>query len=386
MLPWVTGADKRLVKNPLSFLSKWKIFDNLRRSFIPIALTALLILGWSVLSSAWFWTLVVIFIIILPSLISAVWDLIKKPEDISFKNHIRFSIVAAYRNFVEAVFTILTLPYEAWYHLDAILRTNWRIIISGKKLLQWSPSSVNRGDNFDQAPRHSFVRMWISPFIGLVMLVYIVFNQPINLLVALPFLVLWILSPAITWLISRPIDKYQATLSDKQIVFLKKLSRKTWSFFEKFVGPEDNWLPPDNFQEHPIPVVAHRTSPTNMGIALLANLTAYDFGYLSPTKLMERTLRTIGSMEMLERYQGHFYNWYDTQSLRYLYPRYISSVDSGNLAGHLLILRQGLLALPQQKILSPKFFDGLKTTLNILEDTVGKTDHHRYVSIYCISG
>ncbi len=373
MLPWVTGADKRLVKNPLSFLSKWKIFDNLRRSFIPIALTALLILGWSVLSSAWFWTLVVIFIIILPSLISAVWDLIKKPEDITFKNHIRFSIVAAYRNFVEAVFTILTLPYEAWYHFDAILRTNWRIIITGKKLLQWSPSSVNRGDNIDQVPRHTYIRMWISPFIGLVMLVYIVFNQPINLLVALPFLVLWILSPAITWLISRPIDKYQAALSEKQIVFLKKISRKTWSFFEKFVGPEDNWLPPDNFQEHPVPVVAHRTSPTNMGIALLANLTAYDFGYLSPTKLMERTLRTIGSMEMLERYQGHFYNWYDTQSLRYLYPRYISSVDSGNLAGHLLILRQGLLALPQQKILSPKFFDGLKTTLNILDDTVGKT-------------
>ena len=373
ILPWVAGADKRLRKNPITILSKWKIFDNLRRSFVPVALMVLLILGWTVLSSAWFWTLAVIAIIILPSLVSAIWDLVKKPEEVSFETHIRFSIVAAYRNFVQAVFTILTLPFEAWYHLDAILRTNWRILVSGKKLLQWTPASGNPGKNIEQDLPHTYARMWISPCIGVVMLIYILFNQPINLLVALPFLVLWILSPAITWLISRPIDKYEPTLSEKQIVFLHKLSRKTWSFFEKFVGPDDNWLPPDNFQEQPNPVVAHRTSPTNMGLALLANLTAYDFGYLSPVKLMERTLNTIGSMEMLERYRGHFYNWYDTQSLRYLSPRYVSSVDSGNLAGHLLILRQGLLALPEQKILSPKFFAGLKTTLHILEDSLGKT-------------
>jgi len=373
ILPWITGADKRLKRNPLNLLSKWKIFDNLRRSFVPLALTALLILGWTVLSSAWFWTMVVMAIIILPSLVSAAWDLIKKPEDISFKTHVRFSIVTAYRNCIQAVFTIITLPYEGWYHLDAIVRTNWRILISGKKLLQWNPASGNGGKNNGQHLPKTYLRMWIGPFTSLVLLVYILFDRPINLLLALPFLIAWALSPAITWFISRPVDKYEAPLSKKQVIFLQKLARKTWSFFERFVGPDDNWLPPDNFQEQPNPVVAHRTSPTNMGLALLANLTAYDFGYLSLTKFVERTLYTIGSMEMLERYHGHFYNWYDTTSLRYLPPRYISSVDSGNLAGHLLTLRQGLLALQQREIVSPAFFVGLRTTLHVLEDSLGKT-------------
>ena len=129
-----------------------------------------------------------------------------------------------------------------------------------------------------------------------------------------------------------------------QILFLKKLARKTWAFFETFVGPEDHWLPPDNYQEHSAPVVAHRTSPTNMGLALLANLSAYDFGYITAGQLIERTAKAFHTMEALERHQGHFYNWYDTLSLKPLPPTYISTVDSGNLAGHLLTLRTGLLA------------------------------------------
>ena len=131
------------------------------------------------------------------------------------------------------------------------------------------------------------------------------------------------------------------------------MARKTWAFFETYVGPDDHWLPPDNYQEHPVARVAHRTSPTNMGLALLANLSAYDFGYLSGGQLIERTGNAFRSMEALERYRGHFYNWYDTQSLTPLLPIYISSVDSGNLAGQVLTLRAGLLALPDQPFLSP---------------------------------
>ena len=168
-----------------------------------------------------------------------------------------------------------------------------------------------------------------------------------------------------------------AGLTADQTLFLRKLSRKTWAFFETFVGPEDHWLPPDNYQEHPVAVVGHRTSPTNMGLALLANLSAYDFGYISAGQLIERTANAFHTMEALERHRGHFYNWYDTQSLKPLLPTYVSTVDSGNLAGHLLTLRPGLLALPDQKILGARLFDGLSDTLRILVDTAGGAGESR---------
>ena len=150
--------------------------------------------------------------------------------------------------------------------------------------------------------------------------------------------------------------------------FLRAVARKTWAFFERFVGPKDHWLPPDNVQEHPAAAIAHRTSPTNMGLSLLANLAAYDFGYLSTGRLVERTANAIHTMASLERYRGHFYNWYDTQSLQPLRPHYVSSVDSGNLAGHLLTLRQGLLGLPDKKIVGPNLFAGLADTLQMVVD------------------
>ncbi len=157
----------------------------------------------------------------------------------------------------------------------------------------------------------------------------------------------------------------EARLTDPQLLFLRKLSCKTWAFFETFVSKDDNWLPPDNFQEHPVAVVAHRTSPTNMGLALLANLSAYDFGYISAGKLIERSALALHTMEGLERYHGHFYNWYNTQSLEPLYPLYISSVDSGNLAGHLLTLRNGLCGLADEPVLSKRWLDSLKDTFGI---------------------
>ncbi len=171
-------------------------------------------------------------------------------------------------------------------------------------------------------------------------------------------------------------------LTADQTIFLRNLSRRTWAFFETFVGPEDHWLPPDNYQEHPVGVIAHRTSPTNMGLALLANLSAYDFGYISAAQLIERTANALSTMKTLERHRGHFYNWYDTQSLKPLPPLYISTVDSGNLAGHLLTLRAGLMALPDQKILGPRLFDGLADTLRVLEDSAGETCPAQFAQLH----
>jgi cyclic beta-1,2-glucan synthetase len=371
LLPSVPGPDRQRQKNPLSLLSQWKLFDNLRRSLAPEALTLMLLMGWTVLSSPWFWTLSVIGIIFIPSLISFILDLLKKPDDLHFGQHLAVVGRSTARRFIQGVFTLACLPYEAFFSLDAILRTTWRILVTHKRLLEWSPSgghdrnsSNSRMDGLVGVCR----TMWFAPFLAVAAGIYPALSNPAALAAAVPILFLWFASPVIAWQISLPLVRSEARLKPDQTVFLQKLSRKTWAFFETFVGPEEHWLPPDNYQDYPAPAVAHRTSPTNMGLALLANLSAHDFGYISMQQLIERTTNTFSTMEKLERYRGHFYNWYDTQTLKPLPPQYVSTVDSGNLAAHMLTLRQGLLTLPDQPILSPKVFDGLRDTLWILLD------------------
>jgi cyclic beta-1,2-glucan synthetase len=370
LLPGVPGPGPDLQKNPLSGLSRWKIFDNLRRSLVSAALTLLLLLGWTVLSSAWFWTLSVIGIILIPPLFSSLLEMFQKPNDVLLGQHLTALRRSADRHFAQAAFMFVCLPYEAFFSLGAITRTGVRMLITHKRLLEWNPS-----DDRERPSRSdlvaSFQAMWIAPIIALAAAIYLALSKPAVLSVAGPILGLWFASPAIAWWISRPFVRRRARLTGEQTLFLHKISRKTWAFFETFVGPEDHWLPPDNYQEHPVAGVAHRTSPTNMGLALLANLAAYDFGYISAGRLVERTAHALSTMAALERHRGHFYNWYDTQSLQPLLPKYISTVDSGNLAGHLLTLRAGLLALPDNQILGERWFDGLRDTLRIAVDAAG---------------
>jgi cyclic beta-1,2-glucan synthetase len=374
LLSGVPGPDTRLQKNPLSGLSQWKIFDNLRRSLVPAALTLLLLSGWTVLPSdggAWFWTLSVLGIILLPSLITSFLQALRKPDDVILSQHLDDNLHSAGRRFAQAAFTLICLPYEAFFSLDAIVRTGWRMLVAHKRLLEWSTSDERYGG--DRTDLGSFCRsMWIAPVLAGAAAIDLTLSRPVTLAVAGPILGLWFVSPFVAWWISRPIARREARLTADQTTFLRKLSRKTWSFFETFVGPEDHFLPPDNFQEDPAAVIAHRTSPTNMGLALLANLSAYDFGYIPAGQLIERTANALHTMETLERHRGHFYNWYDTQSLQPLQPAYISTVDSGNLAGHLLTLRRGLLALPDDWILGPRVFEGISDTLRVLVDVEGK--------------
>ena len=377
LLPRVPGPGARRQKNPLSGLSRWKLFDNLRRSLVPSALTVLLLLGWTVLSPFWVWTLLAIGIFLIPPVLAAILDLFQKPEDVLPEQHVATALRTAGRHVLQTVLTIAFLPYEAFVSVDAIVRTIWRMAVTQTRLLEWSPSSLPDLDRRTDLVAYGRT-MWIGPVLATAAVVYLTLSEPGALDVAMPILILWFTSPAIGWLISQPITRRDAYLTADQTIFLRKLARKTWAFFEKFVGPDDHWLPPDNYQEHPVAVVAHRTSPTNMGLALLANLSAYDFGYLSAGQLIERTTHALHTMKTLERHRGHFYNWYDTQSLKPLLPTYVSTVDSGNLAGHLLTLRPGLLALPDQKILGARFFDGLSDTLRILEDTLAETTQAQF--------
>jgi cyclic beta-1,2-glucan glucanotransferase len=370
LLPRVPGPGGRRQRNPLSGLSRWKIFDNLRRSLVPAALTLLLVFSWTLLSPLWLWTLLVIGILLIPSFCTSFLDLFHKPDDMLLRQHLAATARAAVRHGVQAAFTFVCLPYEAFFSLDAIGRTMVRMLLTRKRLLEWSPShDPDRNTRTDAGA--VWRMMWIAPLIASATALYLAFARPLALAVAAPVLLLWFVSPVVVWWISRPLVRRAAKLTAEQTLFLHKLSRRTWAFFETFVGPEDHWLPPDNYQEYRVAVVAHRTSPTNIGLALLANLSAYDFGYISAGRLIERTEKTFHTMATLPRHRGHFYNWYDTQSLEPLLPTYVSTVDSGNLAGHLLTLRPGLLALPDDKILGPRWLEGLNVTFGILQDNGG---------------
>ncbi|MBI5017592.1 MAG: cyclic beta 1-2 glucan synthetase [Deltaproteobacteria bacterium] len=370
VLPRVPGPAKCRRKNPLSTLSRWKIFDNLRRSLVPAALALLVLLGWTILRSPEFWTLAVVGALVIPAWIVSLLALLRKPGDVRPSEHLAAAARSAGRSSAQAAFALACLPYEAFFSLDAIARTTARMLVTHKRLLEWNPS----GDA-DRGRRSGFAAdlraMWVGPALAAAAALHLALVRPAALAFAGPVLSLWFASPALAWWLSRPLSRREARLTADQTLFLRKLSRKTWAFFETFVGPEDHWLPPDNVQEHPASAplrLAHRTSPTNMGLSLLANLAAYDFGYLSAGRLVERTARALETMGNLERHRGHFYNWYDTQTLRPLPPLYLSSVDSGNLAGHLLTLRPGLSALPDQEILSARFFDGFADTLGLLAE------------------
>ena len=365
-LPFAPDANRKLRKNSISALSRWKIFDNLRRSLVPIAQVLLLLAVWTILPSPIFWTLAILAILFVPPFISSLWSASQKPKEIAFDQHLSNTLGATNKSIKQALFTLVCLPYEAYLSVDAIVRTLWRLYISQKKLLEWNPSNLVQKKN--QSLGAEYITMWIAPVLSIAAFIYLfdAHGFTLRFIVAAPFLLMWIFSPAIVWFLDKPVIAKKSALSKDQKIYLRELSRKTWSFFEVFVSEEDNWLPPDNLQQYPIPVIAHRTSPTNIGMSLLASLSAYDFGYITTSTLIERTERTFGTMSKLDRQHGHFYNWYDTQSLRILHPRYISTVDSGNLAGHLLTLRQGFLGLIEQPVIGFQIFNGLLDTLYVL--------------------
>jgi cyclic beta-1,2-glucan synthetase len=365
------GGGRR-ERNPLSALSHWKIFDNLRRSLVTIALFGLLILGWFALPSPAFWTALVLEILLLPPLVDIALTAARRSPESTMAQHLGLIARDAWRRLVQILFAAASMPYEAWLTIDAIARTFWRVPVSRRRLLQWvASSSVERGD------RHRLVAalrsMWIAP-VSAILIGAALFQLGTNLWYAAPWLGLWALAPVLAWRLSAiPADASQ-TLQPAQLAFIRNAARRTWGFFERFINDEDNWLPPDNYQEQPIAKIAHRTSPTNIGLSLLANLAAYDFGYLSQSALLERTSRTLQTLQNLARHRGHFYNWYDTASLQPLHPLYVSTVDSGNLIAHLLTLRQGLLECIAAPLPGAAVFNGLADTLSVLRDLAPAVD------------
>jgi cellobiose phosphorylase len=374
------SATTQRLPNPLTWLSVWKIIDNLRRSLVPPSILMLLTSGWLLGGKvAFINTAAALTILFLPTLIGNLIQLLRKTEEHDWLVHFNLTRKSATRPLMLDFLTLAFMPYETLICLNAIACSGLRMLISKRGLLIWKMPSY-RTRNARTTLSKFYIEMWIGPVLSLslaclvLILMTEMHHQITDLLFCLPVLVLWLLSPLIAWFISQPIIASASTLTTTQRLFLRISARRTWRYFAQFVSAEDHWLAPDNFQESPIPTIASRTSPTNIGMSLLANLTAHDLGYITTSELLIMTENTFASMEKLERYHGHFYNWYDTRSLVPLRPQYISTVDSGNLVGALLTLQAGMAELLNQPFVSPNVFHGLQDTLQVLVETVQHAD------------
>ena len=379
LLPWlgrrVPGPSGARLANRLSLLDRWKILDNLRRSLLPPALVALLAAGWLVLpGSPWVWTALGL----LAPAAYLFMDLVTGFARGRRRGAVRGTLRSAADHAGHWFLAIVFLANDARLALDAIGRTLWRLFVSGKHLLQWTAAgeveaALARGG--------SRGRVWRSlapaPLIALSLGAAIALARPDALPAAALVLLLWFLSPEIALQIGRDREVATESLDADQEQFLRRLARRTWLFFETFVGPDDHWLPPDNLQEHPHRTLAHRTSPTNIGMALLSTVAAVDFGYLGLAELAVRLRNSLDTLDRLQRHRGHLLNWYDTRSLAPLEPRYVSTVDSGNLAVCLVALKEGLWDLAAGPTLRQQAWDGLSDVLALLAEAIARASGSR---------
>ncbi len=375
LLPWlglrVSDASGRRLYTSLDGLGRWRIFDNLRRALVTPAYTLLLVAGWIAVPNSLAWTAAVLSLLFLPELLPGLVEVARRPPKLPRSAHLLGTAQATARRLVKVALWLTFLPFEAWVAVDAAARALWRAHVSHRHRLEWqTAAAAERAAALDLA--RTYRRMWVGPALAVTVAVtLVVMGARTALTAAAPILVLWLSSPWVAWWISRPRRTAAAQLGADDVGELRRYARLTWRYFEVFVGPQDNWLPPDNVQgdsDEPGRRIAHRTSPTDMALALLANLSAHDMGYLSVGQLLDRTAQTIESMERLKRVRGHFLNWYDTRTRRPLLPLYVSTVDSGNLVGHVRVLRSGLLELPERPIWSAQAVTGLRDTLRGLTE------------------
>ncbi|GAB2927722.1 GH36-type glycosyl hydrolase domain-containing protein [Rheinheimera gaetbuli] len=386
LAPWIWAAlfNRKLPPSEhMPLLGLWKMLDNLRRSMLAptsfIALLLALMLPWQWSVSA---TILVLTALLLPSWLMRRFTLL--PRHSILQNGGAIQLSSLYRNLLtdikqtlsQSLLTIMLLPDQAWRMSHAIVVTLWRLLVSRKHLLQWVTAAHSASQRrpgltgYYRQMTAGLVLAWLSS-------AAVLWLAPHNLPLALPLLALWSLAPAVMYWLSLPYSQYTpAPLSIADSISLRLTARRTWRFFDHFVNAKENWLPPDNFQQLPEPVIAHRTSPTNIGVYLLSVVTARDFGWIGTKTSIEKLEHTFATLQQLGQYQGHFFNWYDTQTLQPLAPAYISSVDSGNLAGHLLALANSLDEW-QQQLQAPLAMQGLADTLALAQHSLRHGNHEQ---------
>lgn len=364
LLQWLTPhvpGPEGTEPNRLSLLSRWKIFDNMRRSTVEIAVLAFLIAGWTFLpGSPLRWSVLGVLAIATPWIVSLLLAALRPPLDKSWRAYYAAVGEDALTSIEQVALELTFLPHQAWISADAIVRTLYRMFVSRRSLLEWQPASHS-----ERAMPTSAIFVWRRMWPALAVAVaagvlVILLRAPhaagntrdaeaaldwLLTIAVLPLVGLWLASPAIAHTLSSPAIRRVPRLRAESRADVLRLARLHWNYFDHFATEETNWLAPDNFQDDPAPKVAMRTSPTNIGLQLLAIVSARDLGFIPVDEMTRRLELVFQSLDRMDRLNGHFYNWYDVRELRVLEPAYISTVDSGNLAGHLIALRQACLEM-----------------------------------------
>lgn len=373
LLTWLAGSvrngngEKR--KNSLSGLSRWKILDNMRRSLLDPALLVLILAGAGLLpGNDLVWIGFALLVTISPITMGFLNMLLTGSLKLKSSNSTVMSGIHAAA--CQSVLLFMLIPHQAYLMSDAIIRTLYRVFVSHKNMLEWVTAADVEANSKNSVS--SYVRkMWFSyPAAAAVLLLAVAVSQE-SLIPAVITAALWTAAPMTMYSISRPTAKKVHLLAESDITLLRKISRKTWRYFEDFANENENFLPPDNYQEDPPKGIAHRTSPTNIGLLLISTLSACDLGYIGLKEMVDRLGKTISTMERMEKWKGHLYNWYDTQTLDTLRPLYVSSVDSGNLVGYMMVVRAGLREYMSQKPIQPALAAGLRDTLELMWEEEG---------------
>ena len=376
LLPWLAGRMPAQVSRDaasLPRLGSWKMLDNLRRSLSPPLMILALIAGLVLLPipAAVAFTAILAAMVAFGPLLPLLDAVVPKHRGITLGSHLRTFVSDVGMALAQVVMTFVFLGHQAWLMGDAIVRTLHRLLVSRRKLLEWTTAA-----QLQRGPEPSFQgyyrQMAGSLVVAVATLAAGVWSGENHFLLALPFALAWLAAPAIAKVASRPPPPSgsAADLAPESIVALRLIARRTWRFFEHFVTPADNMLPPDNFQEEPRPVVAQRTSPTNIGLYLLCAAAARDLGWSGLPDTIDRLEATFATLKRLETYRGHFLNWYATADLRSLEPRYVSTVDSGNLCAHLIALANSCRAWIEEPGISPAMFDGIEDNLLLIRDAL----------------
>jgi cyclic beta-1,2-glucan synthetase len=373
LTPRVPGPDGQ-EPNRLPFLSRWKILDNLRRSTVEIGQLAFLVAGWTVLpGSPLRWTLLGLAAIAGPHIVALLLAALRPPFDRSWRAYYAGVGRDAVTSAQQVMLAITFLPHQAWVSADAIVRTLWRLFVSRRLLLEWQTASQTERSLSDGAGR-VWRAMWPAVVLaaaGIAALLAAAWRAESGYplwqlaLAAGPVLVLWLASPSIAHALSSPAVRRQRQLPPTDLEQAMRLALLHWRYFDRFATHQTHWLVPDNFQEVPEPVLAMRTSPTNIGLHLLAIVSARDLGFITTATMTRRLELAFRSLERMRRFRGHFFNWYDLHDLRPLVPAYVSTVDSGNLAGHLLAVRQACLAVRDDAGGDPPAVPALRAALGL---------------------
>ncbi|MDH5565458.1 MAG: carbohydrate-binding protein [Myxococcales bacterium] len=371
LLPWVLGhardAAGRKPRARIPAQARWKMADNLRRSLAAPSSFLLAVAAWTLPSvPALLWTGLFVGSVAVPAFIPVLDGLIPWRQGISKRSNLRAVADDISVALSQTLLAIAMLAYQAWLMTDAVVRTLGRLYVTKRSLLEWIPAA-HAGYGIDLRLRASYRHLRWGVVLAVAAGTLFLVLKPEAWPVATPLVLLWALSPVIAWRMSLPLKLVKTqVLSAEEKRELRLLARRTWRFFETFVDEANNALPPDNFQQDPEPAVAHRTSPTNLGLYLLSTTVAHDFGWIGILDMAKRLEDTLDSMTHLRRFRGHFFNWYDTGDLRPLDPVYVSTVDSGNLAGHLIAVAQACREFTHRSVFGPEILEGMRDALQLL--------------------